>query len=121
MLSMIAIFFILTTACRSDKAKAEQLQGVWHLTSATRNGQNAESLEKVFYHFNKDSVLTNFTINGDEAQANFKIQKDKLIQNTEPPILYKIIHFEDTSMELSTELRGFEFKLQLQKTPKTNM
>ena len=117
----MAVFFLLTTACSSDKAKASQLQGVWTLASATRNGQNAESLEKVFYNFTKDSVLTNFTMKGDAEQASFKIQKDKLIQNTEPPIEYKITHFDDTSMELSTELRGFEFKLQLQKIPKTNM
>ncbi len=121
MLSLFTTSFILMTACRSDKAKSEQLRGIWQLTSATRNGQDAASLEKVFYHFTKDSVLTNFTMKGEEEQASFKIQQDKLIQNTEPPIQYQILHFDDTSMELSTELKGFEFKLMLQKTPKTNM
>jgi hypothetical protein len=120
-LSIFATCFLLTTACKSDKAKAGQLQGVWQLTSATRNGQDAASLEKVFYHFTKDSVLTNFTIAGEEEQGSFKIQKDQLIQNTTPPIQYRITHFEDTVMELSTELRGFEFKLTLHKAPKTNL
>jgi hypothetical protein len=121
MLSLVAISFLLTTACRSDKAKVEQLRGVWQLTSATRNGQDAASLEKVFYNFTKDSVLTNFTMKGEEEQATFKIQKDKLIQNTEPPIQYRIIYFDDTLMQLSTELKGFEFQLTLHKAPKTNM
>jgi hypothetical protein len=112
---------ILMPACHPDKAKPEQLRGIWHLTAATRNAQNAESLEKVFYQFTKDSVLTNFTISQTEEQGSFKVQKDKLIQNTNPPIEYKIVHFDETFMELTTELKGFQFKLMLQKAPKTNL
>jgi hypothetical protein len=116
MLSLISM-----TACHPDKAKPEQLRGVWNLTTATRNGQDAASLEKVFYNFTKDSVRTNFTITQTEEQGSFKVQKDKLIQNTTPPIQYKIVHFDETSMELTTELKGFQFKLMLQKAPKTNL
>jgi HSP90 family molecular chaperone len=119
MLSLFATCFLFATACSSDKAKAEQLRGIWQLTSATRNGQDAASLEKVFYHFTKDSVLTNFTLKGEDEQGTFKIQEDKLIQNTQSPIQYKIIHFDDTLMQLETELKGYEFKLILHKAPKT--
>jgi hypothetical protein len=112
---------IWMTACHSDKVNGEQLRGVWHLTEATRNGQEAASLEKVFYNFTKDSVLTNFTLSQTEEQGAFKIQKDKLIQKTNPTIEYKITHFEDTLMELATELRGYQFQLTLAKAPKTNL
>jgi hypothetical protein len=116
------IFFILflLASCKTDTKTAQNshtFNGHWDLVNAELNGEEAPSLEKIYYEFGGvDSVKTNFTLSEQEETGTFSIEEDRLIQKTAEPIEFQIVNKTDTTLEMTTALRGFDFKLQLKKS-----
>lgn len=112
---LVCLAILSTAACKNDRKYKEPLLGRWELTFGELNGQPAPSLEKIFFEFNEDSMKTNFTLSEQEEMGSFKLKDSVLTQNTAEPIRYDIESLSDSSMELSTALRGLDFKLYLKK------
>jgi hypothetical protein len=116
------VFFTLLSvmSCKTDdKAlnNANTFTGHWDIINAELNGQEAPALDKIYYEFSTgDSVKTNFTISEQEETGTFTVKEDKIIQHTAEPIEFQIVNKTDSTLEMTTALRGFDFKLNLKKT-----
>ena len=112
----VACFALLSTvACKNEKKHVTPLMGHWDLTYGEMNGREAPSLEKIYFEFGIDSVKTNFTVTETEESATFDLTEKRITQNTSDPIEYDIENLTDSTLELSTALRGLEFKLVFKK------
>lgn len=116
------VFFSLSflISCKTDTKTAQNsptFNGHWDLVNAELNGQEAPSLEKIYYEFGEgDSVKTNFTLSEQDETGTFTVKEDRMIQNTAEPIEFQIVNKTDTTLEMTTALRGFDFKIQLKKS-----
>jgi hypothetical protein len=116
------VFFSLISfaSCKIDSKTAQNsntFNGHWDLVNAELNGQEAPSLEKIYYEFGGgDSVKTNFTLSEQDETGTFTVKEDRMFQQTAEPIEFQIVNKTDTTLEMTTALRGFDFKLQLKKT-----
>jgi hypothetical protein len=112
----VACFALLSiAACKNEKTHVAPIVGHWNLTYGEMNGREAPSLEKIYFEFGIDSVKTNFTVSETEEFVTFDMTDQKITQNSVDPIEYNIESLTDTTLELSTALRGLEFKLVLKK------
>ncbi len=89
--------------------------GHWNLLHGELNDNAAPSLEKVFFEFNKDSVRTNFTLSEQEESGLLIVNNKKIIQKTVEPIEYELEEITDSTLEMTTTLRGSDFRLTLKK------
>ncbi len=110
----LTIFILFLNACES-KQTPSSLVGRWALKEGELNGQRAPSLENIFFEFGKDSVKTNFTVSENEESAAFTLKDSTIKQKTAEPIEYSIEEMSDSTLELLTELKGYEFRLFLTK------
>ena len=123
MKSTYSLLFILTLsaiACKNesknDVKSTSYYIGHWDLIYGELNGEQSPALEKIYFEFGADtSVKTNFTVSEAEETGSFQLKEDKLIQNTSEPIEYQIVSKTDSTFEMITALRGFDFKLTLKK------
>jgi hypothetical protein len=116
------VFFTLMSvmSCKTDNKALNNVNtftGHWDIINAELNGQEAPALDKIYYEFSTgDSVKTNFTISEQDETGTFTVKEDKIIQNTAEPIEFQIVNKTDSTLEMTTALRGFDFKLNLRKT-----
>lgn len=116
------VFFTLLSviSCKTDTKTSQisnSLKGHWDLINAELNGQESPALEKIYYEFGTgDSVKTNFTLSEQEETGTFTVKEDRMIQRTAEPIEFQIVNKTDSTLEMTTALRGFDFKLLLKKT-----
>lgn len=111
-------FFLLLTSlclasCNDDAAKKVELNGRWDLKYAELNGQPAPSLERIYFDFNNGNLTTNFNEATTDETTPFELQKDKIVKNSTPKLEFNIETQSDSLLELTTEMRGFDFKLVL--------
>lgn len=112
----VACFTVLSiAACKNEKKHVAPIIGHWNLTYGEINGREAPSLDKIYFEFGIDSVKTNFTVSETEESAPFDMTEKKITQNTSDPIAYDIEGLTDSTLELSTALRGLDFKLVFKK------
>jgi hypothetical protein len=115
-------FFILLTvvSCNTDAKHPAQnatfLHGHWDLIDAEMNGQESPALEKIYYEFGaEDSLKTNFTLSEQDETGTFSIKEDRIIQHTAEPIEFQYTLKSDSTLEMTTALRGFDFRILLKK------
>ena len=111
-------FFLLLTAlilvsCNGDDAKKINLNGRWDLKYAELNGQPAPSLERIYFDFNNGNLTTNFNEATTDETTSFELKAEKIVKNSTPKIEFSIESQTDSLLELTTEMRGFDFKLVL--------
>ncbi len=118
----IVFFFALLSslACKTDTQQAVHnsafLYGHWDLINAEMNGQESPALETIYYEFGAGNFLkTNFTLSEKEETGTFTLKENRIIQKTGEPIEFQIVSKTDTTLEMTTALRGFDFKLHLKK------
>ncbi len=93
----------------------KQLKGYWAVTSAFRDAQETKLLAEVFFEFDSTNrMLTNLPHTA-EGYTEFSLQKEKIIQKAEPPIVYNIVSLTDTSLVLSLEVSNTPFEIHLKK------
>ena len=116
-MKIIHLFLCLTTlnfiSCKGDDTKKINLNGRWDLKSAELNGQPAPSLERIYFDFNNDNLTTNFNEATRDETTPFEVKEDKIIKKTSPKLEFSIQSQTDSVLELTTEMRGFDFKLVL--------
>jgi hypothetical protein len=103
------------SACeiKENDIKRTTVQGNWALSYGELNGHEAPALEKIYFTFTNDTLRTNFTTSEQDETATYHISESTLLQKTGEPIEYQILQLNDSLMEMTTELRGFDFKLVL--------
>ena len=113
-----AILLVLLTqlACTSDEnTNADQLLGRWEIYEATRNGRPTESLAELFFEFAPEGKMrTNIT--GAATDASYQLSKNQILQrDSDIDIDYNIEQMQDSTLIISTELRGYAFRFILNK------
>jgi hypothetical protein len=93
----------------------KQLVGYWVVSSAFRDAQETKLLAEVFFEFDSTQrMLTNLP-NTAEGYTEFSLQKEKIVQKAEPPIVYNIVSLTDTSLVLALEMSNTPFEIRLKK------
>ena len=109
----LIIALISLIACNGDDSKKISLNGRWELKYAELNGQPAPSLERIYFDFNNGNLTTNFNEATTDETTPFDVKKEKIVKNSQPKIEFGILSQTDSLLELTTEMRGFDFKLVL--------
>jgi len=110
---------ILVLGCKSDNTvkKSYELEGKWDIYEAYRDGNLTTTLEDGFFEFQDSQMVTNILgspIDGVYILDNKSIQHESSLSAT-----YHISNYSSDSMELETEIRGFDFLFKLQRIADT--
>jgi hypothetical protein len=109
----LCLTLVSAAACNSDESKKLSLNGHWELKYAELNGQPAPSLERIHFDFDNGNVTTNFNETTTDETTTFVVNKEIIVKNSQPKIEFNIQNQTDSLLELTTEMRGFDFKLVL--------
>ena len=82
---------------------------------AELNGQPAPALERIYFVFDDKNLTTNFNETTTDETTPFDVKDGTLIKKSEPKVEFNIKNMTDSTLEMTTELRGFDFKLVLSK------
>ena len=120
-LSLLSLLFIFSlTSCQQDGKKQVNTEdliiGRWDIQEAKRNGRITESLDELYYEFYEDgSMRTNLT--GASEQCKFELDNKQLYQReSKMDADYLIEELNDSTLVISTELRGSAFQFLLTKS-----
>lgn len=102
-------------SCKDDKKQTSSIIGRWNLTYGEMNGREAPSLEKIYFEFGADNMKTNFTVTETDETSTYDLKENTLTQNVPEPVVFTIDVLRDSIMEMSTALRGLDFRLVLRK------
>jgi hypothetical protein len=98
-------------SCNSDKKT--NLNGRWELKYGELNGQPAPLLDKMYFQFDGKNVTTNFNEATTDETTPFVFKDSKIIKQSNPTMEFAVTSLTDSTLEMTTELRGFDFKLVL--------
>jgi hypothetical protein len=110
---LLSFALVSLVSCNGDESKKQSLNGHWELKYAELNGQPAPSLERIHFDFDNGNLTTNFNEATTDETTPFDLKEDKLTKNSQPKIEFNILTQTDSSLEMTTEMRGFDFKLVL--------
>lgn len=110
--------FLLSTisimGCQSDASPKSRLKGRWDMKYAELNGQAAPLLERMYFQFDDKQVTTNFNEAAVDETVPFEFEESIITKKSEPIIEFEVISLSDSILEMTTAMRGFDFKLVLQ-------
>lgn len=111
----------LSFACSSDaklnKEAKNKVIGKWEIKEAFRNGRLTESLDNLYFEFYEDGQMRT-NILGASIQSNYDFSGGKIKQEAGDEgveLEYLVEAVTDTSLILSTVLRRYNFKFDLQR------
>lgn len=101
----------LQAACASDSTAAQELAGRWELASASIDGEETDRMENLYFEFVNSEVNTN--VLGDNGTYPFLLNGTEVQQMSDPEVNYDLTFDSDSTIALTTEIRGraFVFKL----------
>lgn len=99
--------------CNTDGDKKASLNGRWEMKYAELNGHPAPSLEKMYFQFDAKNLTTNFNEATTDETIPFLYKDSKIIKQSNPTIEFEVTSLTDTILEMTTQLRGYDFKLVL--------
>ena len=116
-LSILSVLFVFSSCTSEGETKekpltADQLNGHWDLTSATRDGDLTSSLAGTFMEFSDGKLSCNFT--GEVVNSAFSFENRQFTHENQS---YKIESITPSEMVVSTQFMDFDFKLTFNKTP----
>ena len=108
-------FLLLSTlsflSCNNDSDKKANLDGRWEMKYGELNGQPAPALEGMYFQFDAKNVTTNFNETATDETIPFQFKESKIIKQSNPSVEFDVTALTDSTLEMTTELRGYEFKL----------
>ncbi|MEN0005229.1 MAG: hypothetical protein AAF798_13840 [Bacteroidota bacterium] len=114
--TLVCFIFLLTT-CKKDVEdnSAELLVGRWEIQEASRNGRSTASLDNLYFEFYEDgSMRTN--LSGATETAKYALEPPTIRQmESKMDADYTIQEITDSTLFMSTELRGYAFRFLLKK------
>ncbi len=114
---LIVVSFLCMYGCKSESAKLQKLEGRWLLRDAEDNETNVKDrMEGIFFEYDKNgNFTTNFSLAGDTTTGPFSLKSDKILLQSAEPMTFSVDEWQDSTLQISTTLRGHDFKLWLQK------
>ena len=110
---LLLINSLCIIGCFSDSEKKASLNGRWEMKYAELNGQPAPMLEGMYFQFDEKNVTTNFNEATQDETTPFVFKDAKIIKESTPSVEFDVTSLSDTTLEMTTELRGYDFKLVL--------
>ena len=101
-------------ACGEDKSAEVDIKGYWEIAEAFRNNKPTLTLENAYINIESDSTLTTNLLRK-EIQSDYTRVNDKIRQSSPELIEYQILKLTKDSLELHTEIRGYDFNFILLK------
>jgi hypothetical protein len=105
---------LLCTACIDNKANDVDIKGYWEIAEAFRNEKPTLTLENAFIHIKTDSTLVTNLLRK-EIESDYTRENSKISQLSPELIEYQILRLTNDSLELHTEIRGYDFNFILLK------
>ncbi len=120
---ILLVLMILLCSCKSeepeDSFSQRDILGRWELASAQVDGKDTDRLRNLYFVFLPDTSLQT-NILGSETNFKFSLADRIIEQNSQPKIIYQLLHHTDSTLQIQTELRGKQFSMLLEKAkPKT--
>lgn len=100
-------------SCDTDSDKKANLDGRWEMKYGELNGQPAPALEGMYFQFEGKNVTTNFNETAMDETIPFQFKESKIIKQSNPSVEFDVVSLTDSTLEMTTELRGYDFKLVL--------
>ena len=111
---LLLITTINFIGCLSDSEKKISLNGRWEMKYAELNGQPAPMLDRMYFQFDEKNVTTNFNEATQDETSPFLFKDSKIIKHSQPSVEFDVTNLSDSTLEMTTALRGYDFKLVLQ-------
>jgi hypothetical protein len=108
------LFLISTISfigCQFDSDQKKMLYGRWDMKYGEFNNQPAPSLEGMYFLFDGKNLTTNFNETTADETTPFSFKESKITKLSNPSVEFDVISLTDTTLEMSTQLRGNDFKL----------
>ena len=115
-LCALAVLPLVFSGCGEDGIiEAGELEGRWEVAEASRNGEATTTMEGLYYVFTSDGNLqTNMM--GAEETFTYELNGDEITQRGGSlDADYKIEAYEAGQLVLTTQLRGKDFRMVLDK------
>ncbi len=116
-LGVMLLFSSLFLAACNDKAEQNRTEilGYWTVEKAFREKRETSLLSGVFFEFKGNGFMTTNLPNAGELPSPFECKSDQIVQQLEPPLVYKIKKLEKTILIVEFEMNNTLFELQLKK------
>ncbi len=115
-LALACVGTLAWASCRDTK-KQEKFLGHWEVVGGTMNKLTTDQFNGFYLDMSPDGVLkSNINTTANDETGTFEVRGNTLVQNTAEKIRFDVEKVEDSLMQLSTEMRGFEFVFVLKKT-----
>nr|MBS0037352.1 hypothetical protein [Saprospiraceae bacterium] len=111
---------MLLMGCGSDKAYEGQfehieLEGVWEIVNASRNGNPTTTLDGGEFVFTGDQFTSNVPGLGDNIQGEYTVSGDSIYTGIPRPEYFLIRIFFEDRMELFTVVQGHHFVFEVER------
>jgi hypothetical protein len=107
---------LFNIGCKTDAKQQTALTGRWEMQYAEINGQPAPSLERIYFQFDKATVSTNFNEETSDQTVPFSFDGEKIVAKSATPIEFAVESLSDSTLEMTTAMRGYDFKLTLHRS-----
>ncbi len=108
------LLIVAMIGCIEDKSAEVDLKGYWEIVKASRNNKTTSTLENAFINIENDSTLSTNLLRK-EIRSTYVRDNDKIRQSSPELIEYQILNLTDDTLELHTEIRGYDFNFVLLK------
>lgn len=113
--AFLLLLVAIITGCATEPSvpKPENIQGTWIVFDATRNEVSTNTLDGTFFEFNgANQAKTNLPMpNEADSISTYQLDRNRLTYQSNPPIVYQISDFTDSTMRFAFEMRGISFTL----------
>ena len=103
-------------SCKSDNiapVAAENIQGHWEVIDALRNKRQTKLLNRAYLIITDSTLNTNIPPN--DGELNYSYGSNQLRLSDAERTNYRITSYLGDTMSLSTEIKGFDFELTLER------
>lgn len=117
LITLFSLSFGCSSDSKLDKDSKNKVIGKWEIKEAFRNGKLTKSLDNLYFEFYEDGQMRT-NILGAGMQANYDFSNGKIKQAAGEEgieLEYLVETVTDTSLILSTVLRKYNFKFNLQR------
>ncbi|MGB1217352.1 MAG: hypothetical protein ACPG5P_05725 [Saprospiraceae bacterium] len=112
---VLSLAFVLPSCFSDSSSKAltgEDLVGEWKVKSATRGGKKTALLDGFYFNFkDKESLTSNFGLDGKERNYSCKLKDGKLLCKGDELLELNVEQEMEGEMVFSTKLAGKKFRI----------
>lgn len=112
---LLLVILVFAYGCKTDnKATANyELDGKWSIYEAYRDGDMTNTLEDGFFEFQDSQLITN--ILGSPISGAYQMMDGSFKHESSLPATYEIKEYSGDTMNIETEIRGFDFLFKLER------